>query len=248
MASVILKYENETIEQIGIDRVIVTIGRSTENFIQIDNIGVSSFHAKILDEGDRFFIQDLNSLNGTFVNGKEIKTSELHNNDEITIGKHTLIFVNKEERIGLRSGVPKPEKTMMLDTTKHREMSGKTAMHKPMPGDKVGVFKVVAGSAQKTEYVFEGSYGTIGKDKVADIRIKGLFAPKIAAFVQRDGEAYYVNPPEKARPPKINGKPVHKRTKLRESDMLEVGRVKMVFFLREVKQASGNREVAKTGE
>jgi hypothetical protein len=128
---------------------------------------------------------------------------------------------------------------MMLDTKKHREMSGKSAKHKPKPGDKVGVFKVVAGSAEKSEYVFSGSYATIGKNEMAQIRIKGFFAPKIAAFLERSGEAFYITPPERGKRPKINGKKVQERTELRESDTLKVGPVEMFFFLREVKEGAG---------
>lgn len=238
MAKVILKFADKTIKDITLDRVVLTIGRNPENHIHIDNLAVSNFHAKILKEGDKFFIEDLDSLNGTFVGGNKVKKTELHDNDIITIGKHTLVFVSEEEKALRDSDAYLAEKTMLLDTTKHREMSEIIARHKSMPGDKVGVLKVVGGSAEKTEYELAGSYATIGKDKVADIKIKGSFAPKVAALVQRRGETYYISPPEKGKHPRINGKPVEELTEIRESDTLEAGGVKMVFFLREVKEGA----------
>lgn len=233
MAKLILKFSNKTIQDIAIDKVI-TIGRHPDNHIHIDNLAVSVFHAKIVKEEDTFFIEDLDSLNGTFLNGKMVKKSELDNNDEITIGKHTLVFLKKEAKASPPPSDFALEKTMLLDTAKHREMSN--ARQGPMPGDKVGVLKIIDGSTKQTEYELEGSYATIGKDKVADIRIKGIFAPKIAALVQRSGEAYYINPPEKGKRPLINGKPVEKPTEIKENDTLEAGGVKMIFFIRKIKE------------
>lgn len=75
-----------------LDGPITAIGRTPNNDICIDNLAVSRNHAQIIREGDRFVIEDLDSNNGTFVNGNRIHRHILNDNDTILVGKHTLHF------------------------------------------------------------------------------------------------------------------------------------------------------------
>lgn len=73
---------------------VTTIGRSEECDIVIESPYVSARHAIIRKRGKRFYIQDLNSTNGTFVNGKRIKRiAKITNNDVITLGDVELKFI-----------------------------------------------------------------------------------------------------------------------------------------------------------
>lgn len=63
-----------------------TIGRLPENALQIDDASVSSSHAEIFAEEDRFFVRDLGSTNGTFINGEKIEKAQLHEGDEVRFG------------------------------------------------------------------------------------------------------------------------------------------------------------------
>ena len=63
-----------------------TIGRLAENALQIEDASVSSSHAEIFAENDRFFVRDLGSTNGTFLNGEKIEKSLLHEGDELRFG------------------------------------------------------------------------------------------------------------------------------------------------------------------
>ena len=69
--SVVMKKENKT-QHYSIDSDIVTIGRSSENDIQISDKFISREHLRIRQKGDKFFLKDLGSENGTFVNGIQI--------------------------------------------------------------------------------------------------------------------------------------------------------------------------------
>jgi len=77
---------------------ITIIGRNPEADVHIDNINVSWEHAKIKRDGNRYFIYDLNSTNGTFVNGIEVSKNgvEIQSNDRISLGIYTFIF--KEDK------------------------------------------------------------------------------------------------------------------------------------------------------
>lgn len=64
----------------------ITIGRSEGNLIKLTDNYVSKFHAKIFKQNDTYFIEDLNSSNGTFVNGQKVFKSPISNSDIIKIG------------------------------------------------------------------------------------------------------------------------------------------------------------------
>jgi hypothetical protein len=69
------------------------IGRSPECDVFLDDVTVSRRHAELLDDGGRFTIRDLGSLNGTFVNRRRIEAVELEDDDEVQIGKYRLTFL-----------------------------------------------------------------------------------------------------------------------------------------------------------
>jgi pSer/pThr/pTyr-binding forkhead associated (FHA) protein len=96
VAEVFLKYKDAVIKKIPLEKDITTIGRKVENDIQIDNLAVSGFHAMSVREGEQMLIEDLNSLNGTFVNGMKVSRHVLSNGDVVLIGTHTLDFVISE--------------------------------------------------------------------------------------------------------------------------------------------------------
>ena len=93
MLRIILKFNNTVLKELKIDQDEIIIGRDTGNDIQIDNIAVSREHARIIKGPNYYFIEDMSSKNGTFVNGKKINKKFLKEDDEITIGKHSLQIV-----------------------------------------------------------------------------------------------------------------------------------------------------------
>jgi hypothetical protein len=70
-----------------------TIGRSPDCDIFLDDVTVSRKHAELLQEDGRFTINDLGSLNGTYVNRRRIESSPLSDGDELQIGKYRLTFL-----------------------------------------------------------------------------------------------------------------------------------------------------------
>ena len=72
-----------------------TIGRSPDCDIFLDDVTVSRRHAELLHDGDRFTIRDLGSLNGTFVNRQRVESAELHDDDEVQVGKYRLTFLQR---------------------------------------------------------------------------------------------------------------------------------------------------------
>ncbi len=121
MLTIELKFNEAVLKTIETDKEVINIGRNIKNDIQIDNLSVSKMHARILKQKGKYYIEDLNSTNGTYLNEKKVSKEMLNNNDVITVGKHTLvtIFEKKDD--------PHPahqitDDTMMLTTEKHKQM------------------------------------------------------------------------------------------------------------------------------
>ena len=75
MAKLIVTLDDKLINVISIDKNRMTLGRRPYNDIMVDNLAVSGEHAAIQAIGTEFYVEDLNSTNGTYINGKKIKFS-----------------------------------------------------------------------------------------------------------------------------------------------------------------------------
>ncbi len=94
--SLIIKKGDEIIKVYSIKKNEVIIGRNPESDLVLDDPLVSRKHCKILIKENSIFIKDLNSTNGTFLNGKRISFSEIKVGDEISIGIYNLIVSSKD--------------------------------------------------------------------------------------------------------------------------------------------------------
>lgn len=236
MPKIILKFKDTVQNEILLEKEIVTIGRNPSNDICIDNLAVSGFHAKIIKEGDQFIIEDLKSTNGTFVNKRKITKVPLHDNDAIVVGKHTLLFLMPEtadDDKTMEMKRPRLDKTMVLDTKAHKEMLRAVRDERPYEEKgMIGGFTVIDGPTDKTEYELTDRLTTIGKIQTAGIRLKGVFAPKIAAYVNRTSEGYFMSPSSSGKKPILNGKTLTGKSEIKDGDILEVGKVRLQFFLK----------------
>ena len=95
---ILLMINNTVLKEYIIEQIEIIIGRDSGSDIQIDNIGVSREHARITKEQSRitkgpgdYFVEDMGSINGTFVNGQKVSKKLLSTGDEITVGKYFLI-------------------------------------------------------------------------------------------------------------------------------------------------------------
>lgn len=75
-----------------LDSDSTTVGRRESADIFLDDVTVSRKHAEFVREGSRFSVQDVGSLNGTYVNRDRIDSAELKAGDEVQIGKFRMIF------------------------------------------------------------------------------------------------------------------------------------------------------------
>ncbi len=94
MAKLILSMDGLVLKELPLAKERTTIGRKPHNDIQIDNLAISGEHAVIVTILNDSFLEDLNSTNGTYVNGQPIKKHFLQNNDVVELGKYRLKYIN----------------------------------------------------------------------------------------------------------------------------------------------------------
>ncbi len=111
MAKLILSMDNLVLKDIPLDKERITIGRKAQNDIQIDNLAISGAHAVVVTILRDSFLEDLDSTNGTFVNGQQVKKHFLQNNDVIELGKYRLKYVKEANAYVSQEDF---EKTMVL--------------------------------------------------------------------------------------------------------------------------------------
>ena len=207
MPKMIVSIDGVVIKEVQLTKDRTTLGRRPYNDIVIDNLAVSGEHAVMQMSGTDVFLEDLNSTNGTYVNGKAIKKQQLQNGDTIEIGKYKIKFVHD-------GASEHYEKTMVIN-------SGAVVAPAPEPAAAVpkAAIKVMSGAATGREVPLVKVVTTIGKPGVA-----------VAAITRRP-HGYVVALVEGATRPTVNGSPIGTEAiNLRHGDLLELAGTQMQFI------------------
>jgi len=238
MAKLYLKFEQAVLKELELTQATLTIGRLPDNNVQIDNLAVSGHHARVIWDNGHYVIEDLTSTNGTYLNNQRIQRSALKDGDSVLIGKHVLTFHE--------TAAPKPEKpqtdktmpvmqgldaTVMIGSKAARSMLEQPA-HAATAAparDRVALLTVLDGKTDHTEYQLTGKLTAIGKSEMASIKLKGWFAPKVAAMITHRDTRYFVAASEKDVKVKVNGEEISGQHELNEGDTIEVAGVTMTF-------------------
>lgn len=204
MAKLILRFNNEILEQFELKQGDMIIGRRPGSDILIDNLAVSGNHASIFTVGDDSFIQDLDSTNGTLVNNKKIIKHHLKNGDVVAIGKHSLTYVNE------RQAKPADDfaKTVVLNAAPRMEARS------------AAIF-ILSGANSGKRIDITKDVTNLGKDG------------KPAGAITRKGDQYVLSAVAGGEIPKLNGKPVAPTGEtLKNGDVIEVGDSRLQFHLK----------------
>jgi FHA domain len=244
MSKLVLKFENAVLQELAVGQKEVSIGRSPDNGIVIDNPAVSHYHARVFNEEGRLMLEDFGSLNGTFVNGQRVKMVTLKPGDSVMIGKHTLVVTDSAEvraytldHGATKPAAPKINETVMLDTKERREFLQKVAAvgesAQVAPARlKIPTLVVKNGRTDQKEYALSDKLTVIGKSPMARVRLKGWFAPKAAAQInRREDHSYYIGAADKV--PSVNGTPIGHPMKLSSGDVITVAGIELEFVYRD---------------
>jgi pSer/pThr/pTyr-binding forkhead associated (FHA) protein len=241
VAKLSLMFEDKIVKEVRIGSRAVSIGRSPDNDLPVDNLAVSNHHARVYYEGGRLVVEDLDSLNGTFVNDLRVERATLHDGDSIWIGKHHIkVDATADAAIpwdtGRKAAAPKINETMVLDTKARRDMLQQAAAmgerSQFSPGRmKMPTLVILTGRVNEKEYVLTNKLTVIGKSPMATIRLRGWFKPQVAAQINQRDDGYYLGTGSKI--PAVNGSPIQGPIRLNDGDLIEVCGIRMNFIFRE---------------
>ena len=231
MARLILTLDGQVLAEYNMNKERYTVGRLPDNDIRIDNPAVSGHHSLIINILNDSFLEDLNSTNGTYVNGKLIKKHALQHGDVITVGHHQLRFVEDDD-----AQQDEFEKTMVIQPSQRpvekiqtaraaaEPSSGATGTRRKLPDTqlKKAKLQVLSGAFAGRELELAKALTTLGRPGV-----------QVAAITRRS-DGFYIVHVEADRPdnyPLVNGTPIGAQARrLVDNDVIQLAGVKMGFF------------------
>jgi hypothetical protein len=210
MAKLIVTNNGDTLGEYPIGKECLTIGRKADNDIVLDHAAISGHHAQIITLLNESFVEDLDSTNGTFVNGKLIRKHALRDGDIITLGEHRITYVNELARPAGEDF----ERTTVL---------GRSATKAKEPKAPPATIRILTGGNKGREMRLTKSVTTLGKPNAA------------VAAISRKARGYFIIGVEGAGDPQrmsLNGETIGTQAlPLDDNDIIEIAGVKMQFNL-----------------
>ncbi len=221
MAKLILSMDGLVLKEIPLNKERMTIGRKASNDIQIDNLAISGEHAAVVTILNDSFLEDLNSTNGTLVNGQPAKKHFLKNGDVIELGKYKLKYVAEPVAHAEATDF---EKTMILRPGEVpaavAEVGGAPGEASPAPAHGASI-QVLSGANAGRELELTKTLTTLGK---AGVQV---------AVIARRPHGYFITHVEGTQYPVVNGRAIDAQAHpLGDHDIIEIAGVKMEFFLK----------------
>jgi pSer/pThr/pTyr-binding forkhead associated (FHA) protein len=212
MAKLVLSLDGVVIKEVQLTKDKTTLGRRPYNDIVIDNLAVSGEHAFLQMVGSDVYIEDLNSTNGTYINGKAIKKQQLRQEDVIEVGKYKIRF--------LLDDFGDHDKTMILRPGQTPPMAPAQRPAAPAPAV-VGPasVRVLNGAAAGREVPLTKVVTTVGKPGV-----------QVASITKRPN-GYVLSHVEGTQRPTVNGAPMAvDAVPLKSGDVIELAGTQMQFL------------------
>jgi pSer/pThr/pTyr-binding forkhead associated (FHA) protein len=221
MPELVVKLGDTVVQRYIVEKDIISIGRAKDNDIVIENLSVSRNHARIRRQGNAYVLTDLNSANGTFVNNVRITKTEILDGDVITIGKHQILFINKDlSESDVIVEALAADRTMVIDRA-----------------EKVGILCCTEGKLKGKTFALTKAETTIGKSPHCDIVIADdWFLAKKQAIISRHGTEYEIRDLGTIRRTRVNGKPISGAQRLAEGDTIEISSERLLFKLADASQ------------
>jgi hypothetical protein len=254
MAKLTLRFEDRELKHYAIGPM-ATIGRKSDNAIVIDSPAVSSHHACVFRDAGLLAVEDLQSTNGTFVNGKRVSRHILAHGDVVRVGNHELVldeqvnaeaaaaddgevamasqgetvFIDKRKLMSklMQSGTEARKYDALLARLRDVETHARASANEGVDSPKVAVLRVLAGRADQSEYTLEAHTSLIGKGKSSLVRLRGWFKPHVAVAITRNRQGYVAT--FLGGDVLINNQPIHGRHELKDGDFLDVSGLMLEF-------------------
>lgn len=243
MARLILSLDGQVLAEYNMNKERYTVGRLPDNDIRIDNPAVSGHHSLVINILNDSFLEDLNSTNGTYVNGKLIKKHALQHGDVVTVGHHQLRFVDTQS---MDSEPDEFEKTMIITpgsavaaaAAKKASAIAPAPKAAPAPagrpapsGSAAGEHPVALPKAKLQ--VLSGAFA--GRELELNKALTTLGRPGVqVAAITRRADGFFIVHVDSGKPndyPQVNGTLTGEQArKLQDNDVILLAGVKMGFF------------------
>lgn len=227
MAKLIVTDSSGVTKDVPLNKERLTIGRAPDNDIALTDKAASGHHAVVITILQDSFLEDLDSTNGTLVNGKQVAKHPLSNNDVISIGRNTLKYQGEG-----KGDEDDFEKTMILkpgqfgaafDSNVQKATASAAPVAAPV-APMVGKLKVASGPSAGKELVLTKALTTLGRP-----------GEQVAAITRRADGFYIVHVGGHGggtKRPVVNGKEIDvQAVKLHHNDEIELAGTKMNFLL-----------------
>ncbi len=238
MAKLILSMDGLVLKEIALNKERITIGRKPHNDIQIDNLAISGEHAAIVTILNDSFLEDLNSTNGTLVNGQPVKKHFLRNNDVVELGKYKLKYVSDQPNMAtagdfektmlIRPNVMKAAETPKSLTESQPAGLATSVVPIPTPADApappplpTAAIQLLTGANAGKELELTKTLTTLGKPGVQ------------VAVIARRPHGFFITHVEGTQFPIVNGSVLDAQARqLADHDVIEIAGIKMEFFFK----------------
>lgn len=231
-AKLTLILNGATISEHELDKESISIGRKPDNDITVDNLAVSGRHCQVITILNDSFLEDLNSTNGTYVNGALVKKHALKDGDVIGVGKHQIKYSNEaateesdfEKTMIIRpdaDGMPTDDKASAEVNASVAAMEREVAQQPQAPASRKGKLQVLNGANSGKELELTKALTTIGKP-----------GTQVAAITRRPQGFFviHVEGGSDNRTPLINGEAIGTQAHpLKSEDIIEVAGIKLQF-------------------
>ncbi len=219
MPKLIMSIDGVVIKEVQLTKDRTTLGRRPYNDIVIDNLAVSGEHAVLEMKGAEVELEDLNSTNGTYLNGKAVKRQALQHNDSIEIGKYKIKYFSENAVSGFdKTQLIRPGAAGLAAAAAAAAPAQAAAPQPATAAEHKGVIKVLNGAAAGREVPLVKVVTTIGKPGVA-----------VAAITRRP-QGYVVSHVDGSARANLNGSPVGSdAVPLKSGDLIELAGIQMQF-------------------
>lgn len=229
MFRVTMAFGGKPVKKYTFEKDSISIGRDSTCEIVVENIGASRRHAMIEKTPEGYVLSDLQSHNGTFVNGEKVFHHRLGETDEFFIGKYAFQFESLEPVMQVVSDSPAasapapqamPDMTFRLDRKEIEKIVSMSAR-----GTAPQLVQIAPESMKKS-LILEKAYYLVGSDAVSEIKTPGFFMPaKAAVLLRGDAGFRIIGLSPKLR---VNGNPVTDCA-LADGDLVQVGKHRFRF-------------------
>jgi pSer/pThr/pTyr-binding forkhead associated (FHA) protein len=235
MARLMLSLDGQILAEYNMNKERYTIGRLPDNDIRIDNPAVSGHHSLIINILNDSFLEDLNSTNGTYVNGKLIKKHAMQHGDVITVGHHQLRFVDSQDGEAEQDDF---EKTMVITPSTQgedriRRVSAAVDQAAKAQPKRTGVPENATALPKAKLQVLSGAFAGRELELTKALTTLGRPGVQVAAITRR-AEGYFIVHVDSGKEndfPQVNGVPIGPQARrLNDNDVVQLAGVKMGFF------------------